>query len=566
MSKPLSEMTPEELWALFPIILSEHKSCWLDWYEEEKRTIAALLPDQNIKIRHIGSTAIPHIWAKPIIDILIEIPFDTSMMDIREILVNNGYICMSAAENRVSLNKGYTSRGFAERVFHIHLRYDGDHDELYFRDYLNDHPVLAEKYEQLKLSLWEKYEHDRDAYTRAKGAFVKEYTDAAKAEYGNKYESGANEARYKGGTRMIRNYDGKIVLADGSEYPGCRFGAKGNRVCELVFNTSMVGYQEIVSDPSYTGQLVVMTYPIIGNYGVTDEDFETKIPTIGGLVVREYNDIPSNFRYTKTLSEILEDHGIPAIEGIDTRKLTRAIRDEGSQKVLLTDMDTPVEEAVALLNATELRHDQVSQVSCKKRWYSRTSNHRYTVVAVYCGIKLNIVRSLNARGCNVTVVPYDTPYQTILDMEPDGVFLSNGPGDPEDVTPVIELVRRLRGKFPIFGICLGHQMIALAYGGRTYKLKFGHRGGNHPVKDLSTGKLEITSQNHSYAVDAASLEGTGLEVTHVNVLDNTVEGLACKEDKVFSVQYHPESAPGPQDSGYLFDRFIQMMEEAKRNA
>lgn len=365
---------------------------------------------------------------------------------------------------------------------------------------------------------------------------------------------------------MIRQYDGKIVLPDGSEYPGCRFGAREDRVCELVFNTSMVGYQEIVSDPSYTGQLVVMTYPIIGNYGVTDEDYETKIPSIGGLVVREYNDIPSNFRYTKTLSEILEDHNIPAIEGVDTRRLTRAIRDEGSCKALLTGLDVPAEEAVERLNATELRHDQVPQVSCRKRWYARTSNHRYTVVAVDCGIKLNIVRSLNARGCNVTVVPYDTPARVIEDMEPDGVFLSNGPGDPEDVGPVIELVRRLRGKFPIFGICLGHQMIALAYGGRTYKLKFGHRGGNHPVKDLSTGKLEITSQNHSFAVDAASLPGTGLEVTHINLLDSTVEGLACPADRVFSVQYHPESAPGPQDSGYLFDRFIQMMEEGKRHA
>ena len=365
---------------------------------------------------------------------------------------------------------------------------------------------------------------------------------------------------------MIRQYDGKIVLPDGSEYPGCRFGAREDRVCELVFNTSMVGYQEIVSDPSYTGQLVVMTYPIIGNYGVTDEDYETKIPSIGGLVVREYNDIPSNFRYTKTLSEILEDHNIPAIEGVDTRRLTRAIRDEGSCKALLTGLDVPAEEAVERLNATELRHDQVPQVSCRKRWYARTSNHRYTVVAVDCGIKLNIVRSLNARGCNVTVVPYDTPARVIEDMEPDGVFLSNGPGDPEDVGPVIELVRRLRGKFPIFGICLGHQMIALAYGGRTYKLKFGHRGGNHPVKDLSTGKLEITSQNHSYAVDAGSLAGTGLAVTHVNLLDDTVEGLACPRDRVFSVQYHPESAPGPQDSGYLFDRFIQMMEEGKHHA
>ena len=354
---------------------------------------------------------------------------------------------------------------------------------------------------------------------------------------------------------MIRKYDGKIVLPDGSEYPGCRFGARGDRVCELVFNTSMVGYQEIVSDPSYTGQLVVMTYPIIGNYGVTDEDYETKIPTIGGLVVREYNDIPSNFRYTKTLSEILEDYNIPAIEGIDTRKLTRAIRDEGSCKALLTDLDVPAEEALARLDAAQLRRDQVPQVSCRKRWYARTSNHRHTVVAVDCGIKLNIVRSLNARGCNVTVVPYDTPARVIEDMEPDGVFLSNGPGDPEDVTPVIELVRAIRGRCPIFGICLGHQMIALAY-----------RGGNHPVKDLSTGKLEITSQNHSYAVDAASLAGTGLEVTHINLLDNTVEGLACKKDKVFSVQYHPESAPGPQDSGYLFDRFIQMMEEGNRHA
>ena len=365
---------------------------------------------------------------------------------------------------------------------------------------------------------------------------------------------------------MIRSYNCKIVLPDGGEYPGYRFGAKVDRVCELVFNTSMVGYQEIVSDPSYTGQLVTMTYPIIGNYGVTDEDFETKTPTIGGLVVREYNDIPSNFRYTKTLSEVLEDHGIPAIEGVDTRKLTRSIRDFGSRKALLTGIDVPTGEAVARLNATQLRRDQVAQVSCKKRWYARTSNHRWNVVAVDCGIKLNIVRSLNQRRCNVTVVPYDTPAPVIAAMEPDGVFLSNGPGDPEDVAPVIQLIKELRGRCPIFGICLGHQLIALAYGGKTYKLKFGHRGGNHPVRDLSSGKLEITSQNHSYAVDAASLAGTGLEVTHINILDNTVEGLACPADRVFSVQYHPESAPGPQDSGYLFDRFIQMMGEGKRHA
>ena len=365
---------------------------------------------------------------------------------------------------------------------------------------------------------------------------------------------------------MIRSYDCKLVLEDGSEYRGYRFGAKADRLCEVVFNTSMVGYQEIVSDPSYTDQAVVMTYPIIGNYGVTDEDYETKIPTIGGLVVREYNDIPSNFRYTKTLSEILEDYGIPGMEGVDTRKLARSIRDHGSRKGLICDISVSTEEAAARLAAEELPHDQVSRVSCKKRWYARTSNHKFNVVAVDCGIKLNIVRSLNQRHCNVTVVPYNTPAETILDMEPDGLFLSNGPGDPEDVTPVIELVQKLRGRVPIFGICLGHQMIALAYGGRTYKLKFGHRGGNHPVKNLLTGKLEITSQNHSYAVDEASLKGTGLTVTHINLLDNTVEGLQCRADKVFSVQYHPESAPGPQDSGYLFDQFIAMMEEGKRHA
>ena len=365
---------------------------------------------------------------------------------------------------------------------------------------------------------------------------------------------------------MARKFDRKIVLEDGAEYPGIGFGYRCDRVCEIVFNTSMVGYQEIVSDPSYTYQMVVMTYPLIGNYGIADDDFETKTPTIGGLIVREYNDSPSNFRYTKTLSEILEENHIPAISEIDTRCLTRSIRDLGSRKVLITDIDMPHERAMEILAEAKMPHDAVAQVSCRKRWYSRTSNHKFNVVAIDCGIKLNIVRSLNARGCNVTVMPWNTTAEELEAMKPDGVFLSNGPGDPEDVVPVIELVRRLRGRYPIFGICLGHQMIALAYGARTYKRKFGHRGGNHPVKNLLTGKIEITSQNHSYAVDASSLEGTGLHPTHVNLLDNTVEGLACPEDHVFSVQYHPESAPGPQDSAYLFDQFIAMMREEKQHA
>lgn len=352
----------------------------------------------------------------------------------------------------------------------------------------------------------------------------------------------------------------KIVLEDGSEYFGYSFGCDCERVCEIVFNTSMVGYQEIISDPSYTYQAVVMTYPLIGNYGIADEDYETRVPTIGGLIVREYNDLPSNFRYTKTLSEVMEEYRVPGVSGIDTRKLARSIRDLGSRRVLITDAETPVETALETIKNTPVPHDAVSRVSCKKRWYSRTANAKYNVVAIDCGIKLNIIRSLNARGCNVTVMPFDTPAEEVIKMKPDGIFLSNGPGDPEDVTPVIELVKSLKGKYPIFGICLGHQMISLALGAKTYKLKFGHRGGNHPVKNLETGKIEITSQNHSYAVDGESLEGTGLKITHINILDNTVEGVSDEKNHIFSVQYHPESAPGPQDSAYLFDRFIALME------
>ena len=351
----------------------------------------------------------------------------------------------------------------------------------------------------------------------------------------------------------------KLVLASGSEYYGEGFGSDRDSVCEVVFNTSMAGYQEIVSDPSYTDQAVCMTYPIIGNYGITDEDYETKTPTIGALIVRDYNDNPSNFRYTKTLGELMQEYNIPGLAGVDTRRLTREIRSAGSQKGLICSADMPIEAAMELLAETELRHDQVRRVSCAKRWYSRTSNHKYTVVAVDCGIKLGMVKALNARGCNVTVVPYNTTAEEIDFMKPDGILLSNGPGDPEDVPEVVETVRALRGRYPIMGICLGHQMIALAHGARTYKLKFGHRGGNHPVRELATGHIEMTSQNHSYAVDPDSLAGTGLEVTHISLLDNTVEGLRSADGTIFSVQYHPESKPGPQDSAYLFDRFVAML-------
>ncbi|MBR0366198.1 MAG: glutamine-hydrolyzing carbamoyl-phosphate synthase small subunit [Clostridia bacterium] len=358
----------------------------------------------------------------------------------------------------------------------------------------------------------------------------------------------------------------KIIAEDGSEYYGYSFGAEDNRVLELVFNTSVVGYQEILSDPSYTYQAVVMTYPIIGNYGMADDDYETDTPTIGALIVREYNDAPSNFRSTKTLDAVMKRYHIPGIYGIDTRELTRKIRAEGSFRILIADADTPLEVGLKQLKETVPSHDAVSVVSCKEIWQSECDKPQYHVIAIDCGMKRNIVRSLNKRGCRVTVVPWDTNAEKILSLDPDGIFISNGPGDPTDVEPVIETVRALRGKKPIFGICLGHQIISLSYGAKTYKLKFGHRGGNHPVKDLETGKIEITSQNHSYAVRGDSVLQTPLKITHINLLDDTVEGVSCERDMVFSVQYHPESAPGPQDSAYLFDKFIELMKEGKAHA
>ena len=362
---------------------------------------------------------------------------------------------------------------------------------------------------------------------------------------------------------MSAQIERMLVMENGSAHRGVGLGARRDALCELVFNTSMVDYQEIVTDPSYTAQLVAMSYPLIGNYGITDEDNEARTPTMGGMIMREYNDIPSNFRYTKTLSELLEDNDIPALQGVDTRRIVRMLRSEGSQRALLCDATTPVEEALERIRAYSLPTDCVARVSSQKKWYARTPNHRFNVVAVDCGVKLNIIRKLNQCGCNVTVVPYDTPAETVASLAPDGLFLSNGPGDPQDVKPVIALVRQLRGRLPIFGICLGHQMIALAYGATTFKMKFGHRGGNHPVRDVRTGKIEITSQNHSYAVDVDSLRHTGLTLTSQNLLDGTAEGVECERDRLFSVQYHPESAPGPQDSAYLFGRFIDLMSQAK---
>ncbi len=387
---------------------------------------------------------------------------------------------------------------------------------------------------------------------------------------------------------MIREFDRKIITEDGTEYLGYGFGSSEDAVLELVFNTSPVGYQEILSDPSYTDQAVVMTYPLIGNYGMADDDYETGTPTIGGLIVREYNDEPSNFRSTETLGSVMKRYGIPGVSGVDTRKLNRSIRDLGSRKVLITVPSTTLEDGLAILRDTVLPNDAVSRVSCKEittyapysivsaqdftKVYGRSDEEKLIfreeekrdkplrVVLIDCGIKRNILRSLVSRGCEITVVPWNTDAATIRGIAPDGVMLSNGPGDPTDVPETIATVKELIGTLPIFGICLGHQILSLAYGAKTYKLLFGHRGGNHPVRDLGTGRIEITSQNHSYAVDEASLADTRLTVTHMNILDNTIEGVACEADRAFSVQYHPESSPGPQDSAYLFDRFIRNME------
>ncbi len=354
----------------------------------------------------------------------------------------------------------------------------------------------------------------------------------------------------------------KIVFPDGTEYSGYGFGADCEKVCEIVFNTAMAGYQELISDPAYWNKIVVMTYPLIGNYGIADEDFEAKISTVGGLVVREYNDIPSNFRYTKTLSEVMEENHIPGIYGVDTREITRKIRDNGSVKVLFTNEDTPTEKAVEIINNTPDSTDDVEKVSCKKRWYARTTNAKYNVVAIDCGIKLNIIRLLNERSCNVTVVPFNTSAKEIIKMNPDGVVISNGPGKPENVSSIVEVIKELKGKFPLFGIGLGHLLIGSAYGADSDKMKVGHHGENHPVKNVDTGKVITTTQGHDYNLNEASLKNTDLKITYRNILDNTVEGTSCEKDKVFGVQFNPEGAPGAVNECF-FDMFVTLMKEGK---
>jgi len=350
-----------------------------------------------------------------------------------------------------------------------------------------------------------------------------------------------------------------LILETGDVFSGTAFGSTDASEGEIVFTTGMTGYQETLSDPSYCGQIVTMTYPLIGNYGINRDDFESIEPAIKGMVVRELAETPSNFRSDATLNELFTLKNIPGIEGVDTRKLTRIIREFGSVKGMLSaaGQEVDVEATVQKLKQTSFPTNQVAQVSTKRPYPSPGRGKR--VVLVDFGMKHGILRELNKRDCDVTVVPYNTTAEEIMAIYPDGIMLSNGPGDPKDVPEAITMIQNLIGKIPIFGICLGHQLFALASGGDTFKLKFGHRGANHPVKDLESGRTEMTSQNHGYAVDPESLKGTRLEVTHTALNDGTVEGLKHMDVAAFTVQYHPEASPGPEDSNHLFDRFIEMM-------
>jgi len=361
-----------------------------------------------------------------------------------------------------------------------------------------------------------------------------------------------------------------LALEDGKVFKGIACGAAGERTGEVVFNTSMTGYQEVLTDPSYKGQIVTMTYPLIGNYGVNEEDLESSEPRVEGFVVRESSRITSNWRSRGGLSAYLEKYGVVGIAGVDTRALTKHIRTAGAMKAVISTECFDEKELIRKAQASPgmIGRDLVKEVTCKTLYQFEAGKEQapplYRVVALDCGIKTNILRMLARAGCEVTVVPAQTGAEEIVALHPHGVLLSNGPGDPAAVPYVVDTVRALIGELPLFGICLGHQMLGLASGGKTYKLKFGHRGGNQPVKDLANGKVSITAQNHGFCVDMNSLKNDEIELTHINLNDHTLEGMRHKTLPIFSVQYHPESSPGPHDAGYLFAEFIRMMEGWKR--
>ena len=359
-----------------------------------------------------------------------------------------------------------------------------------------------------------------------------------------------------------------LVLEDGRTFEGASFGAEGETFGEMVFNTSMSGYQEILTDPSYAGQIVCMTYPQIGNYGVNEEDIESRRPWVEGFVVREASPIASNWRSTETLDAYLKRNNIVGIEHIDTRALVRHIRDKGAMRAGISTAETNPESLLQKVLASPLmeKRELASSVTVSEEFDYPSADARFHIVAYDFGVKTNSLREFSRFGCRVTVVPADTQADEVLALQPDGIFLSNGPGDPSSMISVVEEIKKLtESQVPMFGICLGHQILGQVFGGETYKLKFGHRGGNQPIKDLTTGKIEITAHNHGFAVDAETLPAD-VEVTHVNLNDNTVAGLRHKRLPIFSVQYHPESAPGPHDSEYLFKRFVELMQEKHARA
>lgn len=353
-----------------------------------------------------------------------------------------------------------------------------------------------------------------------------------------------------------------IALEDGRIFEGKSFGAIGQRCGEVVFNTSLTGYQEVLTDPSYKGQIVTMTYPLIGNYGVNPQDAESRGIFLEAFVVKELSRITSNWRSTQSLDDYLKDNNILGIEDVDTRALTRHIRLQGAMKAVISTENMNIKYLMQKARSSQglEGRDLVNSVTTTQI-HEYNKEGKYKVIVIDCGAKYNILRLLGNLGCKIIVVPALTSFDEILRLKPDGVMLSNGPGDPAAVSYVVKTVKQLLGKVPLFGICLGHQMLGLALGGETFKLKFGHHGGNHPVKDLKTGKISITVQNHGFCVDIKTLPKRDIEITHINLNDGTLEGIRHKKMPAFSVQFHPESAPGPHDAQYLFDEFIGLMEK-----